>query len=247
MKKLFLFKHLKKLGLKRGDSALVYSNLSSFGSLDKNLTKNILNYLINFLGTKGTLFMPSYTFDHPKNFIFNINKLHENYSTGSLVKYFFKNKSFIRSFRLIHSHIGIGKYSHLLTKKNNMNSFGKNSDFDLMTKKNFKCVFLGCMPSQAATYFFHLEYINNVPYRKKISLEKRYYINKKSKKIKIDYFSNDKKSKYDLDKSFIALKNEGARIKEADLKFGKSFCINLKEFHKYGNRLFKKDINFLIK
>lgn len=247
MKKFFLFKHLKKLGLKSGDSALVYSNLSSFGSLDKNLTKKILNYLINFLGKKGTLFMPSYTFDHPKNFIFKINKLQENYSTGSLVKYFFKNKNIKRSFRLIHSHIGIGKYSDLLTKTNNMNSFGKNSDFDLMTKKNFKCVFLGCMPSQAATYFFHLECLNNVPYRKKIFLEKKYYKNRISKKIKIDYFSNNKKKKYNLDKSFMSLKKEGAQIKEIDLKFGKSFCIDLKEFHKYGNRLFKKDINFLIK
>ena len=239
--------HLKRLGLKSTDNVLVYSNLSSFGSLDKNLPKRILDYLLSFFTIKGTLVMPSYTFDHPKNFIFNINKLQKNYSTGSLVKEFFKKKNVIRSFKLIHSHIGIGKKSYILKKSNKMLSFGNDSDFDLMKKNNFKCLYLGCTPAQAATYFFHLEYINQVPYRKKIFLKKKYLFNNKTRETEIEYLSNDKLKKYNLNKSFFLMKKYGATIKEQELRFGTSYCISLRNFHKYGNILFKKNINFLIK
>ena len=40
------------------------------------------------------------------------------------------------------------------------------------------------MDNKLVEYFFHLECLNNVPYRKKIFLEKKYYKNRISKKIK---------------------------------------------------------------
>ena len=202
---------------------------------------------MNYIGKEGTLFMPSYSFNQKKNSIFRIDKLQNNYSTSLLVKEFFKRKDIKRSFRIIHSHIGLGKYSYLLKNSKNKNSFGINTDFDLMMKNNFKCVFLGCTPSQAATYFFQLEYLNSVPYRKKIYLERKYYQAGKIKKTIIEYLSNDKINHYNLNKSFYQLKKIGAKVKEVDLKFGKSFCIGLRQFHLYGNKLFKKNINFLIK
>ena len=101
--------HLKRLGLKSTDNVLVYSNLSSFGSLDKNLPKRILDYLLSFFTIKGTLVMPSYTFDHPKDFIFNINKLQKNYSTGSLVKEFFKKKMLLEVLNLFTATLGLEK------------------------------------------------------------------------------------------------------------------------------------------
>jgi aminoglycoside N3'-acetyltransferase len=243
----FIYNHFKQLGIKKGDKILVYSNVSAFGLIDRSFPKKLIGYLLNYIGKEGTLFMPSYSFNQKKNSIFRINKLQKNYSTSFLVKEFFKRKNIKRSYRLIHSHIGIGKYSYLLKNSKNMNSFGKDSDFHLMMKNNFKCVFLGCMPSQAATYFFQLEYLNNVPYRKKIYLERKYYQTGKTKEAIIEYLSNDKLSRYDLNKSFYKLKKVGAKVKEVDLKFGKSFCINLRQFHKYGNKLFKRDINFLVK
>ena len=237
--------HFKSLGIKKNDHILIYTKLSSLGLIEKNLAKHVLRYIIKYLGENGTLIMPSYSFEQPKKAIFNIKRLQNNYSTSVLVKEFFKRKDIIRSFRPIHSHIGIGKKKFILKNKN-INSFGKNSDFDLMMKNNFKCVFFGCTPSESATYFLHLEYINNVPYRKKITLKKKFKIKNKIKNVEIEYLTNDRLNKYDLNKSFNLLKKAGAKIKEAELKFGKSYCISLKSFHKFGNQLFKKNINFLI-
>tara|TARA_B100000959_G_scaffold285766_1_gene361647 strand:+ start:552 stop:1304 length:753 start_codon:yes stop_codon:yes gene_type:complete len=242
-----IYDHLKSLGIKQNDHILLYSKLSSLGIIEKNLAKKVLKYIIKYLGKDSTLVMPSYSFEQSQNSCFRINKLQNNYSTSILVKEFFKRNDIVRSFRLIHSHIGIGKKSSILKKNNNMNSFGKNSDFDLMKKNNFKCIFFGCMPSEAATYFFHLEYINKVPYRKKKYLKKKYKLKNQIKTTDFEYLSNDKLKKYNLNKSFSLLKKEGAKIKEVELKFGKSYSISLKDFHRFGNKLFKKDINFLIK
>jgi len=245
--KKFIFNHLEKLNIKQNDSLLLYSNLPSFGCLDRNLPKKMLKYILEYLGNNGTLFMPAYTFDTPVNFIFDINTIYKNYSTGILVNEFFKLKKIKRSFRLIHSHIGIGKKSYLLDNVEDLNSFGKASDFEIMRKNSFKCVFLGCQPSQAATYFFQLEQMNKINYRSKIFLKKRYLYNKKIIKVNLKYLSKNKLKRYDLDKAFFELKKIGAKIYEQNIRFGKSYSITLKHFHTYGNKLFKKDMNFLVR
>ena len=241
----FVLNHLKKIGLSRGDHILLYSKISSFGFSEKKAHKTILKTIIEFLGLNGTLIMPSYTFGKKK--IFYLKKLSINHSTGILVKEFFKDKKILRSLRPIHSHIGIGKKSNILKKQNNFNSFGYNSDFDLLTKENFKCVFLGCSPNEGGTYFHHLEYLNNVPYRKQIVLKRQIFLNGKKKIIKIRYFDKPEYIKFDFDKAFKNIIKIGAKVKKSKLKYGSSSCIKLKDFFKYGDKLFKKNKNCLLK
>ena len=148
--------HFKKLKIKKNDHILVYSKLSSFGIIDRHFSKKFLDILIKYIGSNGTIIMPSYTFEN-KDYIFNINTLKHNYSSSLLVKEFFKIKN-IRSKRLIHSHIALGLKAKILKSKIDPSiSLGRNSDFDLMTKNNFKCVFLGCDANEAGTFFIHLE------------------------------------------------------------------------------------------
>ena len=167
-----IIKHFKNLKIKKGDNVLVYTKLSSFGIIDRNFHKKFINILIKYIGPQGTVAMPSYTFED-KNFIFKINKIKTNYSTSIVVKEFFKKKV-IRSKRLIHSHIFLGKKAKFFKKNINPSiSLGESSDFDLMTKKNFKCVYIGCSMEEGGTFLVHLEYLNNVPYRKKIKIKKK--------------------------------------------------------------------------
>lgn len=237
-----LFKNLK---IKRGDNILVYTKLSSFGIIDKNLHKKFINILINHIGPKGTIAMPSYTFEG-KNFIFNVNKIKSNYATSIVIKEFFKKKV-VRSKRLIHSHIFLGKKQNIFKKNIDPSiSLGDKSDFDLMTKNNFKCVYIGCSIKEGGTFLIHLEYLNNVPYRKKILIKKKFEEHKKIKTINVKYFKRSRNLKYDLDKAFRKIIKIGAPVNKSKLRFGMCYSIKMNDFLYYGNQLFKKNVNVLI-
>ena len=150
---------LKDLNIKRGDRIVIYPKISSFGIAKKKFVIELLNSIIEYIGINGTIIMPSYTFEKSKKFIFNSKILVKNYSTSPLVQEFFKKKKIKRSIRPIHSHMGIGKKIDFLENKNNFNSFGIYSDFYYFKKYNFKMIFLGCSPNEAATYLINLEYI----------------------------------------------------------------------------------------
>jgi aminoglycoside N3'-acetyltransferase len=242
----YIINHLKELGVKPGDHVLLYSKISSFGILDNNFPKFLLSTILNFIGHEGTLVMPSYAFKN-KNYIFNIKRLSNDYNNGTLVKIFFKYKNILRSFRPIHSHFGIGLKSKILINNYSANSFGKDSDFYFFTKNNFKCIYLGCVPNEAATYFMHLEYLHDVPYRRKIIIKKKVYKNNLIKNINVKYFKKIKDVNYDLDNAFEELKRLGAKIIKVKIRFGSSFSINLKDFFKYGNIMFRNNKLCLLK
>ena len=238
--------HFKKLKIKKNDNILVYSKLSSFGIIDRHFSKKFLDILIEYIGLNGTIIMPSYTFEN-KDYIFNIKTLKHNYSSSLLVKEFFKIKK-IRSKRLIHSHIALGLKAGILKKNiDPAISLGRNSDFDIMTKNNFKCIFFGCNADEAGTFFIHLEYLNKVPYRKDIILKKKILHGKKNKIIKVNYSSRPKKMVFDFNSAFQKLEKLGAKINKVELKYGFSYSLSLKDFLKYGNIMLKKNKNALVK
>lgn len=242
-----IVEHLKKLKIDPGDHILVYTKLSSFGIIKKKFSKYFLKILLDYIGSKGTVIMPSYTFEN-NQFIFDIKKIKDNYSTSILVKEFFKKKGIVRSKRLIHSHIGLGVKKYLL--KNDIDSsisLGKQSDFDILTKNNFKCIYLGCDAEEAGTFLIHLEYLNNVTYRKKIIVLKKIKEKKSINSVKVKYFYRPKKLRYDFNSAFNKIKKTGAKINHAELKFGSSFSFKLKNFLRYGNIMFKKNKYFLLK
>jgi aminoglycoside N3'-acetyltransferase len=243
----YLIDHFNKLEINKNDNIIVYSKLSSFGLIDKNFVKVLTNFIIKYVGQKGTIIMPSYTFNKDKRFVFDIKKIDKNYSTSLVVKDFFKNKNIIRSFRPIHSHIGMGPKSHFLKKTDSFNSFGKNSDFFYFNKYNFKSIFLGCTPEEAATFLIHLEYINNVPYRNKIILEKKIKINNKIKNIKIDYFDKPNNIKFDFNAAFKKIEKLGLKTNKANLRFGTSVSFKIKDLSYYANILFKTNKYCLVK
>lgn len=243
----YLIDHFNKLEINKNDNIVIYSKLSSFGSIDKNFSKVLTNFIMKYISSKGTIIMPSYTFNRNKRFIFDINKISSNYSTSLVVKEFFKNENILRSLRPIHSHIGIGPKSHFLKKTNNFNSFGRKTDFDYFIKYNFKSIFLGCTPEEAATFLIHLEYINNVPYRNKIILKKKVKLKNKITDIKIDYFDKPDNIIFDFNKAFKKIEKLGLKINKANLRFGRSISFNVRDLSYYGNILIKKNKYCLVK
>lgn len=246
--RLFLHEHFKKLGIVKNDNLLIYSNLSAFGIINKKLPLIIYKILRKIIGKKGTIVVPLYNFNTENTKFYNPNKIYENYSTSTFSKFIFSLKKKITSKSIIHRHVSIGKNAKILKITKDFISFGKNSDFEIMKKLNFKCIFLGCDAQQGGTFFFFIESCYRVPHRAWVYLNRKILLKDSLKNIKFRYYSLVKRNiKYDLNKAFFKLKKLGADIKSADLKYGASFSILLKDFYKFGTIILKKDINGFLK
>ena len=240
--KKYIFTHLKKLGLKKNDKLLVYSDLSRFGLNNKKLPSIVISSLKKIIGNKGTIIMPFYIFEDNKEFIFDKKKIIFTNKIGSLTKSFCKEKNLVRSNCLIHNHIGIGPQAKILNFSNENISIGKKSDFELMMKNNFKLLLLGCDPIQGATYLHHLEALYEVPYRKWINVYKKKIEKRKINNVSIKYFAK-KNNQYisNFNPIFDRLNNDKKFLKVDKIKYGRSFSIKLKNLHNFGLSLLRKN------
>ena len=169
-----VYEHIKKLKVNKNDKIIVHADLSRFGIINKNLPGLVLRALKNLVGKSGSIIMPAYTSGMPKNYIYNIKEFEKNLNISILSKEFFRTQKVYRSSNPLHNHIGIGNDTDFLLYSDTNSSYGRNSDFCYMYKKNFKLILLGCTPQQGATYLHHLEALVGVPYRKWIKIEKKY-------------------------------------------------------------------------
>ena len=70
-----LIKNIKKLGIKKGDTVLVHSDLSNIGfvKIDLKSSINILhNSIISIIGDSGTICVPSFYWEFDKKRIFDL-------------------------------------------------------------------------------------------------------------------------------------------------------------------------------
>lgn len=238
----FFLNHYSKLGIKKNDKVLVYSDLSKFGIYNKNLPKIVLESLKKVIGKKGTILMPFYLLNNNSKTMFDKKKFNFSKYTGNLVKIFIKDKKIVRSKSLIHNHVGLGPDAKILNYSDARSSIGKNSDFEFIKNSNFKLLLLGCTFLQGATYLHHLEAIANVPYRKWIKIKKKLLYNKKSTTIFVDYFAR-KSARYisNFNSVFTKLKKLNLSINIEKIKYGNSICMSLKKLDKAGLKLLKKN------
>ncbi len=215
--------HLRKLNLKKGDNICCHANLFTFGFSDLKICKYIIDNILKIIDVKqGTLVMPFYRLSGEKKIIKN-----KFYKEGNsyLYKFFYNNYKVKMSKSITHPHIGFGKYSTLLKKSKENVAFGKDSDFEMFERKNFKLLLLGCTPNEGATYLHHLEQLAEVPYKK---IKTIYFFT--NKKIKYNYYS---KINHKYENNFnVVLKYFKNKIDVAELKFGKSYYLNINNIKK---------------
>jgi len=242
---LFYEKLFRKLKIKKGDHVVVHSNLFTFGFNNSKLPKIVINNLKNAVGKKGTIVMPTYTFGTNSNDIFDKKKLYKNKYTSLLSETFFKEKNIKRSNCPIHSHIGIGNKSNILLKSNPRNTYGHNSDFDLMKINNFKLLLLGCSAQEGATYFHQIEAMKNISYGKWISFKRKIKLKNKTKIIKVNFF--EKKLKHNLNRAFNFVSKKSKTYISIENKYYKSSIISIKELDLITSLELKKNPFFLVK
>ena len=158
---------LRKIGLSKGDTVFVHSDLGSIGKLgDIKNSDDLCNIIINaFLKViySGTVIVPTFSYDFCKNKEYN-PKLSKS-DVGILTNVFMKRKDCIRSNHPIFSVAAIGDEAEYYTNVETNNSFGEKSFFDKLVINDVKIVGLGIGVIEPLTLIHHIEKMNNIPYR----------------------------------------------------------------------------------
>ena len=178
---------LIKLGIKKDDTILMHSSLSSLGYIEGG-ADTVIDTLLDVL-SEGTLLIPALSFDFVTgdNPVFDIKNTSS--CVGKISETFRKREGVIRSMHPTHSVCGIGKYANEILKEhiNSDTPVGKDSPFALLPKYKGKVLMLGCK-LYPNTSFHGIEEKGNVSYV--LSPEKREYtlIDENGIQTKKEYF-----------------------------------------------------------
>ena len=134
-----LEKKIKKLDIKKNDSIFLSTNIGSVGipkSKNKNYllttSKWLLEILKSKIGTKGNIFVPTYSYSFAKKRkIFDLKKTKSD--IGYFPNFFLRQPDIVRSIDPMISISGIGPEAKKLLKNIPNNSYGKNCIFERFT------------------------------------------------------------------------------------------------------------------
>lgn len=241
-------KKLKSLGIEKGDTIFVHSDIATFGRLATKdrayLLKSLTDVLKESVGKKGSLIMPTFTYSFCNGEIFDLEKSRS--TVGVLTEYFRNQPGVKRSVQPIFSCAVCGDKAEELSCVSK-DSFGEDSIFDKLRKHKGKLVFFGA-DFHSCTYIHYLEQSFNVPYR---------YIKKFKGKIKNgDNEYEDEYSFYvrDLEKNVIL---DTARLEEyllekgfmnkVSIGHGSVLLVDADTLYQEGHKLLESDINYFLR
>ena len=234
----YLNEYFKKANIFRNDKILLHSNISK---LWRDLKKqnfsfeldNIIEHLVEYLGEKGTLILPTFNFDFCKNFPYFAKSTYSQmgaFSEAGRIKA--KNN---RTWHPVYSFVIFGNIPNKEIEKKNYSAYGKDSIFNWITEADGKIAIIDLPDQKSMTYYHHIEEIQKVNWRflksfkgeytdfndKKSLIDAKIYVRKIDKKIKTSVGGMEKIlwSK-DLYKGHKKFSFEGCRsIKVKVLKF----------------------------
>ena len=119
-------------GINKGDKVLIHSNLKP---LVRQLLKNnfkfkaddILDFLINYIGSEGVLIFPTFNFDFCSKKKYSI--LNSVSQVGLLSELARKKNPFLRTWHPVYSFVIYGNFDYKNIKKN-FSAYGKDSIFN---------------------------------------------------------------------------------------------------------------------
>ncbi len=243
--KKYIMQHLVDLSIKKNDNLVVHSDISKLGIYNSELPKIIIDTILKLIGKNGTLAIPLYNTALDKKKIVEIKKDYGKKENSILSIFFFKNYKLKRTSSIFHSHLIKGKLESKFYKRTVYKSFGKKSDFNLFFKNNFKLLLLGCDAKQGCTYLHHIEDASNPTYRRKKIFYLKIKFNFKIFKQKIIYGIRKNNILLNFNKIFFS-KNIKKITRSANLKFGKSYLVNIREFDVICRKLIKKHPRILL-
>lgn len=232
---------LTQVGIKKGDSIFIHSNLGFLGLLSncnsaESLCKGFTETMIDVLGEDGTIVVPtfSYSFCHGEVF----DPLLTATKCGMLATYMLKKYPENRSMDPNFSVCGIGRLMKIYKDCNTHESFGIGSFWDLFLKHEGKIL---CINFDAGSTFVHyIERRNNVEYRYNKAFNgiiKHNGYNKKDYAVHFVYDGADNAPAMErVDK----LCRENAICKESNLGNGTMLAFSARKYFDFFSALLKK-------
>jgi len=177
-------KILKDLKILKGDTIMVHGDagVAVQYSSDKDPLNFFFNHLIEYIGNKGNILVPTFTTSFCKKKTFDLKNSRSE--IGLFSETFRKRKDTNRISHPIFSFSIYGKKWKYFNKSNIKTCFGKNSVFHLFHKINGKILILGSTFENVTTFAHYIEQSLGIKYRylKKFN---GFIINKRNKKTKI--------------------------------------------------------------
>ncbi|MBI2259890.1 MAG: AAC(3) family N-acetyltransferase [Flavobacteriia bacterium] len=156
------------LKIKKDDFVFISSDLKNIALNYKkeNRKLDIDLFISNFqlVLSEGTLVIPAYTDNLKDGETFDIKN--SKPTTGALSNKVFKRKDFKRTFEPLHSVFVWGKDSDEVLNHTEKSTFGINSIYSLLFKKNAIFLFIDVHIVNSFTFIHFIEEKNKVPYRK---------------------------------------------------------------------------------
>lgn len=231
---------LDQLNIRKGDNVILHSNLGGLYQFEEKLSpEHFLKFILNYLGEKGTLLIPTYNYNFTKGEPFSRRKSKSQVGLlgNSLIKKYYKSRTIAPVF----SHIVFGRLKKLIFKCDIENVFGDQSIFSILKKKNFKILCFCCSPKNI-TFLHFIEQQLKVNYR----YNKLFHGISEKKKITIKYFVGKKHIDYSpKEKKILKLVNN-KQFRETEYGRFKSYSVEANYLFKELRKKIKKRNNYII-
>ena len=179
---------LKKCGIKKGDTLMIYGDAgiaAQINSKKKDKLKIFFDQLIHYIGNRGTILVPTFTYTFCKKKIYHIKKTPSD--LGMFSENFRKRKNIKRTLHPIFSFSIYGKKYKYFSKASISTCFGKDSIFDFFKKNNGKILCVGCSFNRV-TFVHYIEEFFGVKYRYKKYFTGKIISNNHSRFIETEYY-----------------------------------------------------------
>jgi aminoglycoside N3'-acetyltransferase len=157
----------RRLGLQRGDVALVHSAFRTVGPVE-NGARSVVEALLDVLGPSGTLVVPTFTFAHEAEADPIIDPRVDRSEMGLLTETARLRQDALRSTAFRHSFAAIGRRARVITEIDPaLSPFDLRASFGVMLALGTQVVLLGVTYTSSTSHHF-AEMVCDVPYRQTI-------------------------------------------------------------------------------
>lgn len=159
---------LYNVGLEKGDTVFVHSNIAAFGTTENFSRKEALNLFygafVEVLGSEGTLCVPAYFYEYARFGIpYDISLSPVSKELGVFPIFINSLPERKRSCNPLAAVAAVGKNADYICEIKNRHNYGEDSAFNRLHKLNAKIVMLGTTIN-SVTFCHYIEYHVGVPH-----------------------------------------------------------------------------------
>ena len=159
----------RRLGLQEGDTVLVHTAMRTMGRVEGG-ADTVVDVLLEILGERGTLIVPTFTFAHEGEEDPIIDPASDPSEMGAITEAARRRPKALRSTAYRHSFAAIGRRAEVITQVDPANSaFDPRSCFGVMLGLGTQVVMLGLTYASSTSHHF-AEFLCDVPYRHTIDM-----------------------------------------------------------------------------